>query len=99
MAEAIGIRLEKDMLKKIRALEKKEALDRSTVIRRLILIGYKNLIIMNAAQDYMGGEITMSEAARRAETTLWEMEKFLVEHGFKSSYSIEDLQTELERLR
>ena len=27
--------------------------------------------------------------------TLWEMEKYLVEKGFKSSYSIDDVEKEL----
>ncbi len=32
------------------------------------------------------------EAAHQTGLTIWEMEKYLVEKGFKSSYSIEDLK-------
>ena len=55
--------------------------------------------LTEAAKIYIAGEITLSEATHRTETTLWEMEKFLVENGFKSNYSIEDLQAELEKLK
>jgi|SRR3989344_4010087 len=96
--EPIGIRLEKAMLKKIQKLEKQESLDRSTILRKLIFIGYKFMIKKQAAEDYTKSKITLSEAARRAELTLWEMEQFLIEEGFKSSYSIEDLQNELKTL-
>ncbi len=96
--EPIGIRLERDMLKKIQKLEKKESLDRSTILRKLILIGYKYLVKKQAAEDYIKSKITLSEAAHRAEVTLWEMEQFLIEEGFKSSYSVEDLQNELKML-
>lgn len=51
-----------------------------------------------AAEEYTEGKITLSEAAHRASLTLWKMEKYLVEKGFKSSYSIEDLNRELKAL-
>ena len=44
MAEAIGIRLDKNFLKKIEKLSKEEVLDRSSTIRKLVYLGYQNLI-------------------------------------------------------
>jgi len=99
MAEAIGIRLDEDFLKKIEKLSKEEILDRSTVLRKLIQVGYDNIMKQKAAQKYTQGKVTISEAARQAELTVWEMEKFLVENGFKSEYSIEDLDGELKLLK
>jgi len=72
--------------------------DRSSILRKLILIGYSYFLKQKAAEEYMGGNITLSEGADMAEITLWEMEKFLVEGGFKSDYSIEDLDEEMKRL-
>jgi hypothetical protein len=40
----------------------------------------------------------MSEAAKKAQITIWEMEQYLIENGYKSSYSIEDLKSELKLL-
>lgn len=99
MAEAIGIRLEKDILKKIEKLGKEEVMDRSSTIRKLVYIGYQNLMKKKAAEDYIKGKITLSEAANKAEMTLWEIEQYLVENGYKSSYSIYDLEKELALLK
>lgn len=59
----------------------------------------KGLLAKKAAEDYLKGKVTLSEAARKAELTLWEMEKYLVDNGFKSSYSVEDLEKELRLLK
>lgn len=95
---AIGIRLSKDVLSRIERLSREEHADRSTIIRKLVILGYADVMKERAAQKYMSGKITLSEAARQADLTLWEMEQCLVERGFKSSYSIEDLEREA-RLR
>ena len=95
MGEAIGIRLDGSFLKKIEELGKEEVLDRSSTIRKLVYMGYISLIKKKSAEDYIKGKITMSEAAHRAEISIWEMEKYLIEQGYKSEYSIEDLNKEL----
>lgn len=97
MGEAIGIRLDESFLKKIEELGKEEILDRSSTIRKLVYMGYVSLIKKKSAEDYIKGRITMSEAARRAEISIWEMEKYLVEQGYKSEYSVEDLNEELNK--
>ncbi|HLD97543.1 MAG TPA: UPF0175 family protein [Candidatus Nanoarchaeia archaeon] len=98
MTQAIGVRLPKEVLMKIEEFGKAELEDRSTVLRRAVMQGMKELLANKAAQDYLKGKITLSEAARKAEMTLWEMEKYLVDNGFKSSYSVEDLGRELRLL-
>ena len=98
MDKSIGIRLNKDFLNRIKELEKEESLDRSSVIRKLAHIGYKELMKEKAYEDYLKGKITFSEAAHKAEMTIWEMAKFFVEKGYKSSYSIEDLDDEIKLL-
>ena len=91
---AIGVRLSKDVLFRIERLSKEEHEDRSTIIRKLVMLGYADLMKERAAQRYASGQLTLSEAAHQAELTLWELERYLVERGFKSSYSIEDLERE-----
>jgi len=98
MNEAIGIRLDRIILRKIEELSKEEVLDRSTTIRKLVYLGYQNIIKKKAAEEYIKGKITLSEAASKAELTIWEMEQYLVESGYKSSYSIEDFSTEIKLL-
>ncbi len=95
---AVGIRLPKDVLSKIEQLSKEEHEDRSTVIRKLVMLGYTGFVKQRAVQRYLRGDVTLSEAARQAGLTLWEMEKYLVEEGFRSSYSVEDLAREAKLL-
>jgi len=59
----------------------------------------KKDIMKQAILSYVKGIITFSEAAKQADLTLWEMEKYLVEQGFRSSYSIEDLEDEMEDMK
>ena len=51
-----------------------------------------------AASSYRKGDITLSEAAHRAGLTLWDMERYLVEQGMTSSYSMGDLEQALHVL-
>ena len=69
MAEAIGIRLEKDSLKKLEKLSKEETLDRNSIIRRLVYMGYQSYIKGKVLQRYKKGEITVSEATHQAGLT------------------------------
>ena len=50
---------------------------------------------MRAAQWYKEGKITFSEAAHRTGLTLWDMQHYLIDTGFKSEYSLDDLQKEM----
>ena len=98
MARSIGIRIDEDFLVKLDEISRNEGIDRSTLIRKLIRKGYQEYLKEKAAERYTRGEITMSRAAEEAGITIWEMEKFLVEKGYKSTYSIEDLIDEFSSL-
>lgn len=98
MGQAIGVRLPKEVLKIIEKLSEEELEDRSTIIRKLVIIGYRDFIKKKAAENYAKGKITISEAAYQAGITIWEMEKYLIEEGFKSDYSVEDLEKEMKML-
>lgn len=98
MSQAIGVRLPKEVLKIIEKLSEEELEDRSTIIRKLVIIGYKDFIKKKTAENYAKGKITISEAAYQAGITIWEMEKYLIEEGFKSDYSVEDLEKEMKML-
>jgi len=98
MTQPIGIRLPEDIIKQIEEIGKKEMQDRSTIIRNLIMIGYHELMKKKAAEEYVKGSITLSEAAHQASLTVWSMEEYLIQKGFKSNYSIFDLEEEIKTL-
>lgn len=86
------------MLAQIERLCQEEDEDRSSIIRKLVFQGYLDFVRDKAIRKYLDGKITLSEAAHQAGLTLWEAEKHLVDHGFKSDYSLEDLEKELALL-
>ena len=96
--QAIGIRLDGKMMGKVETVSKEESLDRSMAIRLLLEEGYKNYAKRKAAEEYRAGRVTISRAAEKASMTLWEMEQYLVSQGYKSQYSIEDLEEELKKM-
>ncbi len=99
MNRPLGIRLDRSLLQRVDQMGKEELVDRSTIIRNLVNIGYKEMIKSKAAEKYVKGKITLSEAARQAELSIFEMEKYLVGQGFKSQYSMKDLKEELKNIR
>ena len=97
--QAIGVRLDEKLLKKIDDFTERERLDRSTAMRLLIEEGYGNYSKRKAVEKYVSGKATISKAAELAGMTVWEFEQHLVCSGFKSNYSVEDLKEELGRIK
>lgn len=93
---AIGIRLSREVLSRIEKLSREEHEDRSTVIRKLVMLGYADMVKEKAAKKYLSGNLSLSEAAHQADLTVWDMEQYLVGRGFKSEYSVEDLERETQ---
>jgi len=58
----------------------------------------KNESKERAAQVYHEWGITFTEAAHQARLSLWDFQHFMVDKGYISTYSLEDLSEELEAL-
>ncbi len=63
-----------------------------------MLRGLKDYYREKAVKEYSAGRVTLSEGAEMAELSIWEFEELLVKSGYKSSYSLDDLQSELKML-
>ena len=98
MSKAVGIRMDEKLLKKLDEMSEEESIDRSALVRKLLRKGYEEMRKEIAAEKYKKGQITLDKAAEEAEITLWEMEKFLVESGYKSDYSVKDLEKETSEI-
>jgi metal-responsive CopG/Arc/MetJ family transcriptional regulator len=100
MAElvSIGIRLPKKMLKLLEEKAKEENIDRSTAIRQMIANALGEYKKEKAARLYSEGKVSISGAAEKAEISIREMIDYLLEKGYKSSYTYEDLKRETETL-
>ncbi len=98
MTDAVGIRLDKETLKAVDRLGEEESTDRSTIIRKLLKKGFEEYHKERAAQAYREGKVTLTEAAHRAGISLWDFQHYMVDKGFVSSYSIEDMMDEVHVL-
>lgn len=96
MAEAIGIRLDDNFLRVIDQISKEESLDRSTMLRKILNLGFSDFMKQKAKEKYISGQITISQAAKMSNLTIWEMQKYLTEGGYRSEYSIKDLEDDLK---
>ncbi len=61
-------------------------------------MGFKDYKRQKAKENYIKGKITLSEAAKMADLTIFEMQKYLIDEGYKSKYSIKDLEEDLKVL-
>ncbi len=92
MSRAKSLRIPESLLKTIRELARRERLDESTAIRKLIAMGATEY----AVQLYREGKITLREAAAMAETTLREMIEILLEHGVKGNVTVSQARNALD---
>ncbi len=95
MDNLIALRLDKELMKKIDAIVIEMSLDRSAVMRNLLKAGIREFMKENASKLYKEGKTTLSKAAQLAGLTFFEMEQYMIEKGFKSEYSIDDLEEDM----
>ncbi len=89
---SIGVRLPRDVMDYVEEEAKKESIDRSAMIRRLVERGMAELRKERAAELYVEGKTSISGAAEAAGLTIPEMVEFLVRRGYRSGYSLEDFR-------
>ena len=85
MSGVKSLRIPESMLKTVRELARRERLDESTAIRKLIAMGATEY----AVQLYREGKVTLREAAAMADTTVREMIEILLEHGVKGNVTLD----------
>lgn len=99
MASTISVRLESNILKDLDKVENKWQTDRSEVIRRLLTNAVKNWKIKDALERLKERKITISEAAKDAEVSLWEMIDLAKHENIDwIEYNKEDLKRDLKLL-
>jgi hypothetical protein len=87
-----SVRLPEDLLRSVRYLARRERLDESNVIRKLIALGTAEY----AVRLYREGKITLREAAELASVTPREMIEILLDHGVKGNVTVSQARKSLE---
>jgi predicted HTH domain antitoxin len=99
MGVSITTRVSEAIEKEIRSISDREQLDRSTVVRRLLMEGIKNWKIKYALEEYSDGKITIWRAARMAGVSLRQMLDIAAKKGIPFQYTIEDLRTDFRGIK
>lgn len=94
----MGVRLDKKVVKELNRIADEEHVDRTTVIRKLISDAINNYKKDMVLRKYEQGKISISKAAQDTGLTIGEIEEYMVWKGYRSKYSIKDMERELELL-
>lgn len=98
MAKTVTTRLDDEYIKKIDVMATKRGIDRSSLLRLLLLNSLNDFTIKESMEAYGAGRITLWEAAHNCNLTLWEMILKIKREGVRINYNIEDLEKDLSLL-
>jgi len=98
MPITITTRVEDSVVYDIDRVAKIEAMDRSTVIRRFLIKSMHEWKIEQALEEYEQGKITLWQAARRCDISLWEMIEEVKKRTIHVPYTLEALKEDIEAL-
>jgi predicted HTH domain antitoxin len=91
-------RIEEELAEVIDEVSKEEGLDRSTVIRRFLMKAAKEWLIEKNLRDYEDGKITLWQAAKKCNLSLWEMIEEVKKKDIHVPYTLDELKEDLKGL-
>lgn len=97
--EAVTARFPRDMLREVERLAKKEKVDRSELIRRLLDFALQQKRIEEAVRAYQGGKVTLWKAAEMAGVSLREMMELTRTKKIIVPYTLDDLKRDIRYVR
>ncbi len=98
MGVTITTRVSDEIAEEIKKISEIEKLDKSAVIRRLLVDAIKEWKIEHALNQYKDGKITIWKAARIAGLSLREMLDLAAKKGIPFQYKLEDLREDFEAI-
>jgi len=99
MPVTITTRVEDDLADVIDEVAREEGMDRSTVIRRFLLKAVRNWQIDRNLDEYGKGRLTLWQAARRCNLSLWEMIDEVRKREIHVPYTLEELLEDLKAVQ
>jgi predicted transcriptional regulator len=96
---ATSVRLPDDLLRALDEVARRQGTDRSSVMKRAIERGLRQISIDEAVEAYLKGGITAMRAARMAGVTLWEFLDELQRRGLGLRTDEDALRAQVEGLR
>jgi len=90
------VRFDEKLLKKADELAEIEQVDRSTILRKAVALGLRELLLQHALDVYRQGLVSAWKAAELADVPLWRFIDILKENGIGFKTSEDDLREMIE---
>lgn len=98
MTRTLTTRLDEDSVRKIDDLAARRGTDRSALLRAFLLASLKEETLRMALEDVRTGKMTLWEAARRCDLSLWEMVREVQARHVRLPYGLRELDRDLAAL-
>jgi len=98
MAKTVTTRIDDQYVNKIDEMAAKKGIDRSALLRLFLINSVREQTIRDSLEDYQSGAITLWEAAKQCNLSLWEMIKEVEKGHVYVSYDLRNLKKDLMAL-
>jgi len=98
MSIPVTTNVDEDLVQIIDRIAKEEGLDRATVIRKFLHRAVSEWLIEKSLKDYEDGKLTLWQAAKRNNLSLWEIINEVKKRSIHVPYTLEDLKEDLKGL-
>ena len=92
MTEQMNIRLDKQLIKEYEELAAEENLDRSALVKKVLIEGLNQERLNFAIQKYVIGEISLERASELAKISIHELLVVFAKLGIPSNTTLDDLK-------
>lgn len=92
MTKQMNLRLDEDLIREFEELAEEENLDRSALIKKILVEGLQQERVNFAIQKYMTKDISIERAAEIAKLSIHELISKLSKLGVPSNLTIEDIE-------
>lgn len=100
MSRTISTRLSEDAIEELERIAEQEHLDRSALIRKMLLEDIEAYRLQKAMDGYRRGELGVEEAAHRAGISIWRfVDETIRENVQPPPETLADLEDELEDVK
>ncbi len=92
MTKQMNLRLEEDLIKEFEELAKEENLDRSALVKKILVEGLQQERLNFALQKYMLKEISIERASEIAKISIHEIILKMSQLGINSNLTLDDFE-------
>lgn len=98
MSERLSIVIPSELNEEIEKIQKILKMDKSTVIRHLLLKSIQEVKIETALEEYKKGKVSFGKASEIAGINLWEFIEICHEHKISLNLTSEEVEENIQRV-